>query len=271
MSQVQPKNNETNGVEPALASLTMADNKAEKSADAKDSTATYGSATLDGIHMDALAKVLSFLDLTEVVQVTAINRKFRFEVAPYQKKIKVSSVDQIKEGASIAKIFPNLREIIFSKYKGMLHETPGFVSHIVPFLTKFSNLEEASFHDAAKSRLVVLLQIPEEKDGEFDFIRAATPIIRLVYTIADGYRSGDLPETLKINDLFCPVAHPADSPCPLCVEVFDSFPIKHLIVCKTWAEIANGTAHVAFDQGPSLLSNERTLEEWMLNVMGSRL
>ena len=261
MSQAQPKiAAKAVTVDPiAVASLTHVDDPT------KD--ASYSSATLGGIHLDVISNIISFLELTDIVHATAINRKFRFEVAGHQPKITIASFHQVKQGASISKTFPNLAEIEFEMYGGSLLHTPGFASHIVPFLAQFPKLTNASFLDVPVSRLGITLQMPEEEGEEFDPVEAAIPIIILYYKIADGYSFGDIPDTLKINELFCPVLHPSESPCPLCNKALETFSMEHLLL---YPKTAFKGFVVTFDQGPSLLLKKRPLHERVCYIHVSR-
>lgn len=55
----------------------------------------------------------------------------------------------------------------------------------------------------------------------------------VVVELCDAYRSGRLPPTLRVNGIGCASEEDGDDICPLCKDVFNSFPISQVVVRET--------------------------------------
>jgi hypothetical protein len=234
-----------------------------------------------------VAHVLGFLSLQDAANATATSRKMRHEIpatdhdGPSTSNMIFISTVQAMTKPSVPTVFRNVRTIAFFGQGVFLAKDPAFAVFLVPFLGRFPHLEVVKFNDLLKARVAIYLELPTNQGEDYDCELLGNPIERVVSTICDGYVSGHLAETVKMEGLICPWRHhPNEEWCSLCHKVASTFPLKQL-VCQllttdmdgaTSQEKKNGLG-LTFHQGPSLVvNNERPLlDGWMLEVIHDRI
>lgn len=186
---------------------------------------------LQELPMGARAAIVEALGLfpDDVSQETP----FRFRIQTNHLNIKVSSLDVLPYGQTIANVFPNVQDIRIEgngrEAQKFLHESEDFPVHITSFLAAFRKLRNVSFTDCLRVKIVLALQIPVEEGMPF-VNTYSQPLDAMIRALCDAYESGELRPEVKLEDIFCPWPRSGDrSDCPLCRRVIETFPFQHLV------------------------------------------